>query len=157
MRYTIPTKKSKKHAPANVIKESSASVVADYIHPDAFSAQHLLSLIQRGLPVGELDQLRTRLGLTIEGLTSVLGISPATFHRRKAEGRLAEDESDRVLRFARILALARDAMGDEERAREWLTTPQLGLGGATPLEYARTEVGAREVENLLGRIEHGVY
>ena len=41
--------------------------------------------------------------------------------------------------------------------RRWLTSPQVGLGGAIPLEYAETEVGAREVENLLGRIEYGVY
>ena len=44
-----------------------------------------------------------------------------------------------------------------ENARKWLFSPQVGLGGAVPLEYAETEVGAREVENLLGRIEYGVY
>ena len=49
------------------------------------------------------------------------------------------------------------AWGAEEAARRWLSSPQVGLGGALPLEYAETEVGAREVENLLGRIEYGVY
>jgi uncharacterized protein (DUF2384 family) len=44
-----------------------------------------------------------------------------------------------------------------QRRRTPMVTPQFGLGGAVPLEYAETEVGAREVENLLGRIEHGVY
>ena len=44
-----------------------------------------------------------------------------------------------------------------DHARQWLTSPQLGLGGSVPLEYAETEVGAREVEDLLGRIEYGVY
>ena len=44
-----------------------------------------------------------------------------------------------------------------ESAAEWLKTPNLSLGDKTPLEYADTEVGAREVENLLGRIDYGVY
>ena len=50
-----------------------------------------------------------------------------------------------------------EVMESEKNARQWLTAPQFGLGGAVPLEYAETEVGAREVEDLLGRIEQGVY
>ncbi len=52
---------------------------------------------------------------------------------------------------------AAEVMEGEEPARRWLTSPQVGLGGAVPLDYAETEVGAREVEDLLGRIEYGVY
>jgi len=48
-------------------------------------------------------------------------------------------------------------MEDEHLARRWLSSPQRGLGGAVPLDYAETEIGAREVEDLLGRIEYGVY
>ena len=83
--------------------------------------------------------------------------SKATLHRRKAGGRLGRAESDRVARFARLMGKAVEVMESEENARQWLTLPQIGLGGATPLDYARTEVGAREVEDLLGRIEYGVY
>ena len=50
-----------------------------------------------------------------------------------------------------------EVMESEEHARQWLASPQVGLGGEVPLEYAETEVGAREVEDLLGRIEYGVY
>jgi putative toxin-antitoxin system antitoxin component (TIGR02293 family) len=81
----------------------------------------------------------------------------ATLHRRKADGRLGPAESDRLVRFARLLGRAIEVMESGEAARQWLCSPQFGLGGAVPLEYAGTEVGAREVENLLGRIEHGVY
>ena len=62
-----------------------------------------------------------------------------------------------MVRFARLLGKAVGVLESEENARQWLSSPQFGLGGAIPLEYARTEVGAREVENLLGRIEYGVY
>lgn len=56
-----------------------------------------------------------------------------------------------------MMGKAVEAMEGEERARRWLSSPQVGLGGAVPLDYAETEVGAREVEDLLGRIEYGVY
>jgi len=110
-----------------------------------------------GLPVGELDELQTALALPMEKLVPMLGISKATLHRRKAEGRLDPAESDRVVRLARLMGKAVDVMESEEHARQWLVAPQFGLGGAVPLEFAETEVGAREVEDLLSRIEHGVY
>ena len=93
----------------------------------------------------------------MEKLVPMLGISKATFHRRKLAGRLDQSESDRVLRYARLMGRAMEVMETQENARQWLTSPQFGLGGAIPLEYAETEVGAREVEDLLGRIEYGVY
>ena len=80
-----------------------------------------------------------------------------TLHRRKIEGRLDAVESERVLRFARLMGKAINVFGSENNAREWLNKAQFGLGGAVPLDYAETEIGAREVENLLGRIEYGVY
>jgi len=61
------------------------------------------------------------------------------------------------VRYARLLGQAFKVFEDLESAKQWLNAPQVGLGGAIPLEYARTEIGAREVENLLGRIEYGVY
>ena len=73
------------------------------------------------------------------------------------EGRLGPAESDRVVRFARLMGKAVQVMESEDNARKWLTSPQVGLGGAAPLDYAESEMGAREVEDLLGRIEYGVY
>jgi putative toxin-antitoxin system antitoxin component (TIGR02293 family) len=70
---------------------------------------------------------------------------------------LSPDESDKVIRFLRLLRQATDLFGSTEKARAWLKYPQYGLGGAVPLDYASTEAGAREVENLLGRIKYGVY
>ena len=117
----------------------------------------LIQAIEKGLPVSELEALQASLEIPLEVLAQRLGISRATLHRRKTSGRLAPDESDRVVRFARLMGKAMGIFTTEADARLWLTSPQVGLGGAVPLEYATTEVGAREVENLLGRIEYGVY
>ena len=113
--------------------------------------------MQNGLNIHELDALQASLAVPMETLATKLGISKATLHRRKAEGRLDPAESDRVVRFARLMGQAVKVFGSEEEAREWLSAPQFGLGEAVPLDYAETEIGAREVENLLGRIAYGVY
>jgi putative toxin-antitoxin system antitoxin component (TIGR02293 family) len=114
-------------------------------------------VLRIGLPVKELNELQATLAVPMEKLVPMLGISKATLHRRKSKGRLDQAESDRVVRYARLMGKAVEVMESEENARQWLTSPQFGLGGAVPLQYAETEVGAREVENLLGRIEYGVY
>ena len=123
----------------------------------AYSTAKLLEAVEAGLPVEELEVLRTGLDLPMEKLALRLGISKATLHRRKRAGRLAPEESDRVLRFARLTGRATEVLEGRENARRWLSSPQAGLGGAVPLDYAETEIGAREVEDLLGRIEYGVY
>jgi putative toxin-antitoxin system antitoxin component (TIGR02293 family) len=117
----------------------------------------LIKFLKAGLPVVELDALRASLDLPMDRLAALLGISKATLHRRKAAGRLDPTESDRVLRFARLLGKAIEVLESAENARCWLSAGQVGLGGAVPLEYAGTEVGAREVEDLLVRIAYGVY
>ena len=127
-------------------------------HPAAdFTPARLIELLRAGLPLRELEALQTSLALPMEKLFPLLGISKATLHRRKAGGRLAPAESDRVVRFARLMGRAVAVLESEAHARQWLSTPQFGLGGAVPLEYAETELGAREVEDLLGRLEQGVY
>ncbi|MGA2173665.1 MAG: antitoxin Xre/MbcA/ParS toxin-binding domain-containing protein [Verrucomicrobiota bacterium] len=123
----------------------------------SFTPSQLIEVIQVGLPVQELKDLQESLAVPMEQLVPMLGISKATLHRRMAGGRLGAAESDRVVRFARLMGKAAEVMESEENARRWLTSPQFGLGGAVPLDYAETEVGAREVEDLLGRIEYGVY
>lgn len=117
----------------------------------------LLEDLKKGLPFDELVVLRAILEIPMEKLAAMLGISKATLHRRKAAGKLDVAESDRVVRYARLMGLATQVLESPENARSWLSTPKVGLGGAIPLAYAETEFGAREVEDLLGRMEYGVY
>lgn len=145
-------------------KPQAGGVVYSCIHGPSgkgsvpvLTASILIESLKTGLSVNELEALRSSLGLPMDRLAPMLGISKATLHRRKLAGRLDSAESDRVLRFARLMGTAIEVLETEENARSWLASSQYGLGGAVPLEYAETEVGAREVENLLGRIEHGVY
>ena len=117
----------------------------------------LIRQIQKGLPFSDLKVLQGSIDMPFEQLAAKLSISRSTLQRRKAAGRLSPDESDKVIRYSRLLQQAVDFFGDIEKARAWLKHPQYGLGGAVPLDYARTETGAREVENLLGQMKYGVY
>jgi putative toxin-antitoxin system antitoxin component (TIGR02293 family) len=113
--------------------------------------------IQAGLSFRAVQNLQKALDVPLEKVAAVLGMSRATLHRRKLKGKIDQDESERLMRYQRLLEKAKDVFGDAAEAREWLTHPQRGLGNAVPIEFAKTEIGAREVENLLGRIEYGVY
>ena len=124
-------------------------------HPS--TTANVIETVRKGLPFKELEMLREVLDLPLEQMAEKLDISRATLHRRKLSGRLGKDESDKLVRYARLAGKAIEVFGDIQRARQWLSFPQYGLGEAVPLDYAQTEIGAREVENLLGRIEYGVY
>ncbi|MFZ3373975.1 MAG: antitoxin Xre/MbcA/ParS toxin-binding domain-containing protein [Chthoniobacterales bacterium] len=113
--------------------------------------------IHAGLSFRAVQNLQKALDVPMEKLASVLGMSRATLHRRKIQGKIDKEESEKLVRYQRLLKKAEGVFGDAKAARQWLTNKQAGLGDAVPLEFAKTEIGAREVENLLGRIEYGVY
>ena len=122
-----------------------------------FDTATLLERIAEGLSFSAWERFVKATALPKDLATSVIQITPRTLSRRKAEGRLHPDESDRLIRTARVFARALVLFeGDAESARRWLLSAQPALGGATPLEYATTEVGSREVEALIGRLEHGI-
>ena len=152
-----PTKKKRGVVKYYTESASAPAAVAEPPAGYAYTPDTLLKDIYQGLPFAELEALQASLDVPLEKLAAMLGISKATLHRRKGSGRLDLAESDRVVRFARLMGLATQVLESPENARLWLSMPKKGLGGAIPLKYAETEFGARQVEDLLGRIEYGVY
>ena len=118
--------------------------------------QRLVGTLREGLPADRVTLLSESLGVPFAEVLGWLAIPPATMARRTTSGRLDRDESERTYRLARLIARASEVFGSLQAGREWLTSPQYALGGPTPLAFADTEPGAREVEHLLGRIEHGI-
>lgn len=117
----------------------------------------LLARIERGIEVAAVERLREALGIPSAELLETVGVSDRTWARRRREGRLDRDESDRLLRVARIYGRALELLDfDAAAARGWLGEPRRALGRRVPRELLATELGAREVEALVGRIEHGV-
>ena len=116
-----------------------------------------IEAIRSGLAADVFIQLARRLGVSEAELAAVVGLSSSTLARRKRAGALAPDEGEHVVRVAALLDRAKAVFGSESEAADWLTSTNGALGGPTPLAFADTEFGAREVEDLLGRLEHGVY
>ena len=117
----------------------------------------MIQKVKKGLPVKSFEKLGKKLGVSDNLLSQIVNIPKRTLTRRKQQGRLNAEESEKVLRIARLYDKALDVFEDVAGTEKWLKEPARGLGGAIPLRYARTELGAREVERLLARIEHGVF
>jgi len=114
-------------------------------------------IMQAGLPFKAVHHFHKKSGLTLERIKQVARLSEGSLARRKQSGKLSPDESERMLRLSRIFELASALFdGHQQEARQWLETPIPALGDQRPLDLVQTEPGAREVEDLIGRIEHGV-
>ncbi len=111
--------------------------------------------LRQGVPREAFERIRSDLGVSTEELAEILGIPTRTLARRTE--RFKPDESERLLRVGSVVQKALDVLEEKESARRWMTQPKRALGGLTPLRCCDTEMGAREVEALLGRIEHGVF
>ncbi len=121
------------------------------------SIPQVIKVIENGLPVATFTKIKNDLGLPDKELASFIRVPKSTLAVRKKKGKFSFEESERLYRVQRLFEKAVDVFGDIESARKWLKEKAHGLGDIAPLEFARTEIGAREVEDLLGRIEHGVF
>jgi putative toxin-antitoxin system antitoxin component (TIGR02293 family) len=122
------------------------------------NADDLAVLVRKGLPVESFRALAGKLHVGNSALSKTLGIPQRTLTRRLSTASLlTPPESDRTVRMARIYATAVEMIGDEQNAVAWLNTPNRALGGERPLEQLDTDMGARMVEDILGRIAYGVY
>lgn len=113
----------------------------------------LLRSIEGGLAFRVFDQFVEATGLTVDRAAEFADISRRTLAARRDEGRFSRDESDRLVRAARIFGGAVSLFkGDRGTASAWLESGQPSLGGSVPIELARTDLGAREVERALAHL-----
>jgi len=122
------------------------------------NTDELAEQVRTGLPATTITLLATVLSLQRAQVAERLSIPPRTLSRRLAtKARLTHDESDRTLRMARVIALAKKVLGTEEKASRWMRTANRALGGRSPFDQLDTDVGVRAVEEVLQRIAHGMY
>ena len=124
----------------------------------AAAKEHTLApTVRKGMAFNALLYLQKLYEIPDEFTQRILAISPRTWARRKADNRLSPTESDRLYRLARIIMRAEEVFQSREKARLWLKEPNRAMGLQTPLALLDTDEGARRVEDVLIRIEHGVF
>lgn len=121
------------------------------------SQLELVSLLRAGLPYEALEAITCKLDISVDVASMALHLARRTLARRKGQNRLDSQESERIVRLAGIAAQATSTLGGLDKAKPWLITPNRALGGAAPITLLDTDVGTRAVEDVLLRIEHGVY
>ena len=118
----------------------------------------LAKKVEAGLSFEAFERVGRVSGLSTDALRSAIRIAPRTLARRRQEKKLSPEESDRLVSLSRLLSLAIELFeGDVRAALDWFTAKNRALGGMSPLSAASTEVGSREVEAVIGRLEHGVF
>lgn len=142
---------------AKTFAHESAAIYGASIGLRSANRDNIIKRLKEGLPISAFDKLQGAMDLSGADLARVVNIAPRTLARRKITGKLQSDESERLLRIGVLFDRAKEVLGGRDAARTWLKSPKRALAGRTPLEYADTEPGAREVEDLIGRIEHGVF
>ncbi|HEX7478057.1 MAG TPA: antitoxin Xre/MbcA/ParS toxin-binding domain-containing protein [Polyangiales bacterium] len=121
------------------------------------SQLELIPLLRKGLPYEALESVTDKLDISVEVASVALQLARRTLARRKESNRLDAQESERIVRLADMAARATSILGTVEKAKKWLTADNQALGGAAPISLLDTDVGTRAVEDVLLRIEHGVY
>jgi putative toxin-antitoxin system antitoxin component (TIGR02293 family) len=121
-------------------------------------ADDLVKRVRAGLPASAVTMLAESLSLQRAQVANRLNIPARTLSRRLAsKSRLTQDESDRTLRMARVVALANEVLGAEDKASRWMVAPNRALGGQKPFDQLDTELGVRSVEGVLYAIAYGMY
>jgi putative toxin-antitoxin system antitoxin component (TIGR02293 family) len=122
---------------------------------DAPTGVDIMRLVRRGLPVATIEFVLETGRLTLGELDRIV-LPRKTLMNRRRLGRLTPEQSDRLVRVARLIAAAEETFGSQEKANIWLRRPTTALDGEQPLDLLDTDEGARLVETLLGRISHGI-
>lgn len=128
-----------------------------FAHPIQKSDE-LVAQVRAGLPAATVTMLAESLSIKRDQVAKRLNIPARTLSRRLAtKSRLTHDESDRTLRMAKVVALANEVLGAEDKASRWMVKPNRALGGEIPFDQLDTELGVQSVEQILYAIAYGMY
>ncbi len=126
-------------------------------YADSMSALQLIDRSRQGLTAAEADRVAALLGITDKEMARLLNQSPATFHRQAKVGRLDAATSERLLLLARLAMYGTDVFQDRGKFIRWLQRPLRLLADRAPLALMDSPTGVQLIEDILGRIEYGVF
>jgi putative toxin-antitoxin system antitoxin component (TIGR02293 family) len=113
--------------------------------------------VEQGVPLSALDEFAAYSGFAVKDLLEVVIPARTLKHRRQRQEPFSLDESDRLARVARLYDLGVRVFGNPDKARRWLSKPKHRFAERTPLAMMRTELGGRQVEEMLYQIDEGMF
>jgi len=143
-----------------VIQHSAIDRISPILHINIktiHSDMDMVNKIREGFLSIAFNDVCKELEVSQAELSRSLGLQLRTLARRKMSKNLTAGESDRLYRLVRIYVFAIEVLQNKKSAVVWLKTPNFALGGKIPLDLFDTDVGTKEVEHLLGRIQHGIF
>ena len=118
----------------------------------------LLAVAIKGISVQALRALQQRLRFSNKEISAVLGVSESTLARREQSNKaLTLDEGEKTIQLSAVLAKGLEVFEDEDDFHHWLSTRNVALGGIRPLELLSSAIGREQVQEILGRIQYGIY
>ena len=142
---------------ANLSSTSRSITQVNAGYSKKISPLQLIDRSREGLDSGEADRVARLLGVTDKEMARLLNQSVATFHRRAKSGRLDAATSERLLMLGRLAGHGEVVFQDSGKFTRWLRRSLRLLGNRAPLDLMDSPTGVLLVEDILGRIEHGVF
>lgn len=131
---------------------------ADLIREKIKSVFDLITLSNKGIKKASLDALVSHMGMTKKNFAeNILNLSVKTLERKKADDLLDRYTSSHIIEVTKVVAHAFEVFEQEEKMQKWLSTPNRALNQMKPLDLFYIPTGLAMVDNVLGRIEEGVY
>lgn len=125
------------------------------IRPVENAPQNLIEIVRKGYPAERLDQMARILSVDRPIFLSILGLSERTLQRKSgSDARLSPAVSDRLARLERIIRLATEVFGTDQKAILWLKRQNRALGSEMPVQLLDTDAGTQQVEQELRQVQH---
>lgn len=135
-----------------------AVVAATFYQPRQQAAFSIIEQARQGVPAQRVDQLAPLLGLSLKEMAQILQIAERTLHRFRREGQLDNSASERLLLLENLAAHGLEVFDNRADAlANWLRYPLRELNHQAPFQLLNTISGFGLVDDVLTRIEYGVY
>ncbi len=154
----IPLKQRASAARKGSQKKKTSGIATRSAAKPTSMAQRIewVDTIASGLSFGQVQALLDEVNVTDKDLLNYNILAPRTWSHSKNKGVFSTEQSDRIARFLRVWRQAAHTFGNDNKSRLWLERDTRALLGKKPIDLLSTETGARVVEDLLQRIDHGL-
>lgn len=137
-------------------RKNAESLKNIYIISDSSNFDKI-STVKAGVSKEVLTQFKQLIALDYEHLSSILGTTKTTIHKKQGADKFSASISEKFVSLVDLYTYGYEVFEDEQKFNKWIQTKNRALGDKIPLDLLDTIFGINEVKNIIGRIEHGIF